>query len=593
MTQILGTDASDSLVGGPGAEAILAGGGDDVVRGGAGDDALYGGDGADVLSGDDGSDLVYGEGGDDLLTGAYPSDFTLDRLYGGDGNDQILVGQRDEAHGGAGDDLFELASQQDFVAAPAIIYGDDGQDVVNLVAANAFLTVYLDTIPPAGSAGVQIYDVELILLGDRGAHVIGGSRADGVIGGAGTDSIDGGAGDDVLAGLGGRDTLDGGAGDDLMDGGPGDDRLDGGAGFDRVDYSAAPGGVTIDLSRQDGQVTGFGEDTLIGIEGLVGTPYDDVFSGGAGPDVIYASAGADRFDGRDGVNTLSMAGFAHDYALSLSGGAGTVAGGREGGSDTLTSVENVQFLGGTLTFDTGSTAAQIVRLYDSFLGRAPDAAGFQSYLRFVQAGHSFQDMADNAAASPEFASATAGLTDAQYITYVYEHSLHREPDAYGLQQYEQALHDGTLTRTSMIVQAAESPEHVALTAPLVAQGLWMPDEKVESLELLYDAAVQRQPDATGIAGYSAEVAAGTSYRQIANQMASSAEFQAAHAGQTDAQYVDSLYVAEVGRHADPTGLAAYTDQLAHGYSRGDILWETAFSAEHQGHVLAYSDPLLG
>ena len=145
----------------------------------------------------------------------------------------------------------------------------------------------------------------------------------------------------------------------------------------------------------------------------------------------------------------------------------------------------------------------------------------------------------------------------------------------------------------MIVQAAESPEHVALTAGEVGVGLWVPNQQVEGLELLYDAAVGRQPDATGLSGYGQLLSSGSTFQQIANQMASSAEFQAAHANQTDAAYVDSLYVAEVGRHADASGLAAYTDQLAHGYTRGDILYETAMSQEHQSHVLAFYDPLLG
>ena len=201
-------------------------------------------------------------------------------------------------------------------------------------------------------------------------------------------------------------------------------------------------------------------------------------------------------------------------------------------------------------------------------------------------------MADNAAASPEFAAATAGLTDEQYVTYVYEVSLHREPDAGGLQTYVHALETGALTRTSMIVQAAESPEHVALTAGYVDAGLWVPDAHVEGLELLYDAAVQRQPDPTGLAGYGALLDSGVSLRGVANQIAGSAEFQAAHAGQSDADYIDSLYVAEVGRHADPAGLAAYGAELANGHTRGDILFETAMSQEHQSHVLTYYDPLL-
>ena len=256
-------------------------------------------------------------------------------------------------------------------------------------------------------------------------------------------------------------------------------------------------------------------------------------------------------------------------------------------------IEDATFLDGTLTYDTASTAAQIYRLYDSFLGRAPDAAGFVGYLRLVASGESFQQIAANAAASPEFANATAGLSDSQYVTYVYEHSLHREPDAGGLQTYVADLQNGTYTRAGMIVQAAESPEHLALTSSAITAGLWVPNEKVEGLEVLYDAAVQRQPDASGLAGYGALLGAGSTLRQIANQMASSAEFLAHHGSQSDSDYIDSLYVAEVGRHADSFGLNAYLDELAHGYTRGDVLWQTAVSQEHQSHVLAFYDPLLG
>ena len=330
-----------------------------------------------------------------------------------------------------------------------------------------------------------------------------------------------------------------------------------------------------------------------GADSITGNGVGNYLYGGAGNDTLLGGGGNDTLDGGDGTDHAVFSGFAHDYRLQLTGGAGTVTGGPEGGTDHLASIEYAQFNDGYLTFDTASTAAQIFRLYDSFLGRAPDVGGFDSYLRLAEDGKTFQDLAANAAASPEFAAATAGLTDTQYVTYVYEHSLHREPDPTGLQTYLNDLENGTYTRTSMIVQAAESPEHIALTAGEIGAGLWVPDEKVEALELLYDAAVQRQPDPTGIAGYGALLSSGTTLRQVANQMSNSAEFLAHHAGQTDAQYVDSLYVAELGRHADSAGLTSYVDQLASGYTRGDVLWETALSQEHQSHVLAFYDPLLG
>ena len=641
MSTIVGTDAPDTLAGGEGQDSLTGLAGDDWLQGFGGSDALQGGDGADLLLGGDGPDTVSGGAGADTLVGSgYDSDRSFDLLYGDDGNDNIGVGVGDTAYGGAGNDRFAPDDRQTFETGRTLIDGGNGTDTLSLDFVVPFRVV-LDEID--ATVHVNILNVEVVTLGSGGWVVNGGLGAYRIDGGSDADSIYGGAGADTIDGHGGADELYGGKGDDslsagfgavFIDGGPGDDTLEGyagagtligGAGLDtaaftgeaRHDFVVTPteGGWLVtnpaspsfgSLYLQSVEILRFADGTValdpITTTVMDGTQQADSLAGGAGEQLITAfggndtltgGAGSDTLDGGVGADTAAYAGFAHDYALAVTVGAGTVAGGREGGADTLTSIENLQFLDGVLTFDTGSTAAQILRLYDSFLGRAPDAAGFQSYLRFVGAGHSFPDMANNAAASPEFANATAALNDTQYITYVYEHSLHREPDPGGLQNYLNALHDGSLTRTSMIVQAAESPEHIALTAGVVGQGLWIPDEKVESLELLYDAAVQRQPDATGIAGYGALVAGGTTYKAIANQMSQSAEFLAAHGSQTDTQYVDSLYIAEVGRHADPAGLAAYVDQLAHGFTRGDVLYETAFSQEHQSHVLAFYDPLLG
>ena len=374
-------------------------------------------------------------------------------------------------------------------------------------------------------------------------------------------------------------------------------------GYDSAVDAVSPDGRSVLIETQDPRLTGSfaskGDIVSLNLSGEQGG--NDTLEGGAGDDALYGGAGDDRLQGDQGSNrlfggqgrdTAVYQGFAHDYVLDLSGGNGTVSSDARGVHDTLDSVETVSFLDGSLTFDLQSTAAQIVRLYDSFLGRAPDIQGFDSYLAFVAAGHTVADMAANAAASPEFQAATASLSDSDYIAYVYQHSLRRAPDPGGLQAYLDALHTGALTRVSMIVQAAESPEHVALTAGTVQAGLWVPDRQAEGLELLYDAAVQRQPDAFGLSEYQKEMADGLTFKAIANQMSQSAEFLTAHGQQTDAQFIDSIYMATLERHADDFGLTSYEAELAQGMSRGDVLFQMAMSQEHQSHVLAFFDPTL-
>jgi V8-like Glu-specific endopeptidase len=108
---VIATFAGDDTVdGGDGADVIKTGAGDDDVDGGAGPDFVVAGDGADLVRGGDGddtikpgrgNDTVFGGNGDDLVAG-FRGD---ERFEGGDGNDRLLGSvDNDTLIGGAGDD---------------------------------------------------------------------------------------------------------------------------------------------------------------------------------------------------------------------------------------------------------------------------------------------------------------------------------------------------------------------------------------------------------------------------------------------------------------------------------------------------------
>jgi Ca2+-binding RTX toxin-like protein len=78
----------------------------DTLTGHAGTDELNGRAGNDRLDGAGGSDVVNGGSGNDRLDGG--KDHVADILNGGDGDDRITVRAGDQAHGGAGNDLFLL-----------------------------------------------------------------------------------------------------------------------------------------------------------------------------------------------------------------------------------------------------------------------------------------------------------------------------------------------------------------------------------------------------------------------------------------------------------------------------------------------------
>ena len=168
--------------------------------------------------------------------------------------------------------------------------------------------------------------------------VVGTPGDDVIVGTDGLDRIDGGAGNDTICSLDGPDHLVGGAGDDRLFGGldeyypdddywgdvvepgPGDDHVDLGADLgpddlwwgdsvhaDQVSYANSPGPVSVDLTTLT--ATGEGTDTFAAtpsgmFTGVLGSPYDDVLTGGPAADQIHGGGGDDVITGGEGDDLL-------------------------------------------------------------------------------------------------------------------------------------------------------------------------------------------------------------------------------------------------------------------------------------------------
>ncbi|RBL86293.1 hypothetical protein DDE05_11305 [Streptomyces cavourensis] len=182
------------------------------------------------------------------------------------------------------------------------------------------------------------------------------------------DAIVGTRHDDVLIAGSENAQLYGGAGNDVFFSGAGQNLLSGGEGRDVVDYSQAtrPDGVHASLAAgrtQAGRNGYGGTDTYEGIEGLIGSRFNDTLEGDAGDNTIFAgdgddtvvgSAGSDVLDGGAGRNTLDYSKL--DVALNINLVNGTVqkAG---GGTDQVSNFVEVLGGGGNDTFQavSGST----------------------------------------------------------------------------------------------------------------------------------------------------------------------------------------------------------------------------------------------
>ena len=294
--RIDGDDGDDTLAGGDNDDTMTGGAGNDVLDGDDGDDTLAGGDGDDNLWGLAGSDTVTGDLGNDTLHAGRG----FDRLSGGPGDDVLIAPGAVIADGGDGFDELWLSP---FTSASVSLSYDDltrgGGSYTGIESIVMFGDINADTL----QGGILID----VLMGDGGADSLSGAAAN--------DELFGGSSSDTLSGGTGADTLSGGSGDDLILPGAGADQIWGGSGVDTVDFSGEPGGIELTLNAQ--RFVDGAQETMQGVENIIGTAFSDSITGDAGANRMFGGAGSDAVHGGAGANYLR----GDDGADTLGGGA--------------------------------------------------------------------------------------------------------------------------------------------------------------------------------------------------------------------------------------------------------------------------------
>lgn len=122
-------------------------------------------------------------------------------------------------------------------------------------------------------------------------------------------------GDDLLAGHNpGNDTIYGGGGSDYIKADLGNDRIEGGEGFDTYSltesfyHPLATRGAVVNLATGTATDSWGGTDTLVSIEQVDGSRFNDRFTGGAGNEHFRGLKGNDTIDGGAGYDTSAMTG---------------------------------------------------------------------------------------------------------------------------------------------------------------------------------------------------------------------------------------------------------------------------------------------
>jgi Ca2+-binding RTX toxin-like protein len=172
-----------------------------------------------------------------------------DTITGGSGTDRMI--------GGTGNDTYVVASTGDIVTENA------GEGIDTIQSSVTY------TLPA---------NVENLILTGTGNISGTGNALD--------NAITGNDGNNTLAGLGGADALDG------------------GLGTDTATYAASATGVNVSLATGLGHGGDAEGDTLVNIENLTGSGFNDTLEGNGGNNVLTGGAGADTLIGGAGNDTL-------------------------------------------------------------------------------------------------------------------------------------------------------------------------------------------------------------------------------------------------------------------------------------------------
>lgn len=236
-----------------------------------------------TFTGDEGNNTLSGGNGDDTLQGLGGND----TLQGNDGYDRF--------YGGAGNDTIDGGNGKDYA-----IYSD----------ATAGIAVNLETGVVTGNDSVgtdTLIGIEAIVGSDFNDTLIGSDAQTSVV-------------NEQFAGL---------AGNDL---------IDGKGGIDRLYYRSDPSGVTVNLTSGTAKDGFGGTDTLLNIENIQGTNFDDSLTGNSQNNMFWGEGGNDLIEGQGGYDMVSYWDDPTGVTVNLT--AGTASDGF-GGMDTLISIENV------------------------------------------------------------------------------------------------------------------------------------------------------------------------------------------------------------------------------------------------------------
>jgi len=360
-----------------------------------------------------------------------------------------------------------------------------------------------NTVTTAGASldlsATTLTNIQIITTSNTvGATLIDGNGAHTITGGVGKDTLTGGGGADTLTGGGGADTFKDSAanlnGVTITDLGM-DDAIDV-TGLALAGATVSLSGSMLKISSNGVQIAQltvngtFDSNLVLSTDGAGGTliksvvaPVVDVptqtittiVADGSGRS-LTGTSGADKFIGQTSlfaVDTALETGskWSQSTVTANSDGTYTVTGAN--GADQLSNIERVRFDDGVLLFNLPATAKVLEGMYKTTFNRLGDENGLNFHIKALGGADSNAALKTIATAflKSNEAASLANLSDAQFITTMYQNALNRAPDAVGFQYFLNNITNGD-SRADVLLGFATSNEELTLLGQYTKTGIF-------------------------------------------------------------------------------------------------------------------------
>ncbi|MEP1768236.1 MAG: DUF4214 domain-containing protein [Sulfitobacter sp.] len=290
------------------------------------------------------------------------------------------------------------------------------------------------------------------------------------------------------------------------------------------------------------------------VDVFLGTEQTDIYDGLAGADIIIGRGGADVLLGGVGNDHVYGNDFELRYALT--------------------------------------EANQVFRLYQATFNRAPDETGQKRWTSdLFTENSSLADVRQGFVGSQEFRNKYDAVDDATFVKKMYINVLDRDFDLGEVTQTEvdnwtNRISD-TFTRADVVNGFAESQQLINNTNQ-AANKLAVnnnPSAWSDDVFRLYQATLNRAPDASGFANWSDRLTDGRSLTDVISGFTNSQEFSNTYGGLNDpGDFVKLLYNNVLGRDFDIGDVAqsevdGWTSQLSETFTRAHIVQGFSQSSE--------------